>query len=67
MSVAAIKEEVISKFVRKVSAIEDEEALMVILDFLEGIKDENPSGLNLAHHYDSIKQKYGDVLQRLSQ
>ena len=67
MSVATIKEQVINKFVSKVSVIQDEEALKVILDFLDGIKNENPDSLNLAHHYDDIKTKYGDVLKRLSQ
>jgi hypothetical protein len=67
MSIAAIKEQVISKFVKKVSSLEDEEALKMILAFLDGIKKDDPATLDLAHHYDAIKQKYGDVLKRLSQ
>lgn len=67
MSVAAIKEQVINKFVSKVSHLQDEEALKIILAFLDGIKEDSTHRLDLAHHYDSIKHKYGDVLKRLSQ
>jgi hypothetical protein len=67
MSIAELKEEAIRQFAAKVEAMEDETALKVVLDFLNGIHADDKHGINLSHHYESIKLKYGSVLQKLAQ
>ena len=67
MSVAELKEEAIRQFAIKMEATEDEKVLNIILDFLNGIHTEDKGGINLSRHYEAIKAKYGNVLQRLAQ
>ena len=66
MSFAELKEEAIRQFAIKVEDIDDEAALLVVLEFLKGINKEDKMGVNLSRHYDSIKLKYGNVLQKLA-
>ena len=67
MSVAELKEEAIRQFAVKVEAMEDETALKIILDFLDGIKAGETNSISLSHHYDSIRAKYGSVLKKLAE
>ena len=67
MSVAALKEEAIRQFASKVESMDDEKTLQAVLDFLDGIRPENKNSLDLSRHYESIKAKYGSVLERLAQ
>jgi len=67
MSVIELKEEAIRQFAIKVESMDDEVALKMVLDFLNGIKANDNGAINLSKHYDSIKQKYGQVLQKLAQ
>ena len=67
MSIAELKEEAIRQFAIKVESMEDETALKIVLDFLNGISAEDKNGINLSRHYDSIKLKYGSVLEKLAQ
>jgi hypothetical protein len=66
MSVAALKEEAIRQFAIKVEAIDDEAGLILVLDFLNGIRSEDKGAIDLARHYDSIKQRYSAVLEKLA-
>ncbi len=66
MSVLELKEEAIRQFAIKVESMEDETALKIVLDFLKGIKAEDKHGINLSRHYESIKLKYGPVLEKLA-
>ena len=66
MSVLELKEEAIRQFAIKVESMEDETALKIVLDFLKGIKAEDKQGINLSRHYESIKLKYGPVLEKLA-
>ncbi len=66
MSVAALKEEAIRQFAIKVESMDDEAALKVVLDFLKGISSGDKGGINLSSHYESIKLKYGSVLEKLA-
>jgi hypothetical protein len=66
MSVAELKEEAIRQFAVKMESVEDERTLIMVLDFLGGIKNGDASGINLSRHYGSIKAKYADVLKRLA-
>ena len=66
MSVLELKEEAIRQFAIKVESMDDEAALAIVLDFLKGIKTEDKNGINLSRHYDSIKLKYGAVLEKLA-
>lgn len=66
MSVAALKEEAIRQFAIKVESMDDEAALTVVLDFLKGISSGDKGGINLSSHYESIKLKYGSVLEKLA-
>lgn len=67
MSIAELKEEAIRQFAVKVDAMEDEAALKVVLAFLSGIHTGDENGLSLSRHYESIKLKYGSVLEKLAQ
>ncbi len=66
MSVAELKEEAIRQFAIKVESMDDEAALKVVLDFLTGIRSGDKNGINLSSHYESIKLKYGSVLEKLA-
>jgi len=66
MSVTELKEEAIRQFAIKVELMDDEKALQMVLDFLNGINSGDKNGINLSRHYDSIKQKYGSVLEKLA-
>ncbi len=65
MSVLELIEEAIRQFSIKVESLDDEAALVMVLDFLKGI-NRNTDGLSLSRHYDSIKSKYGSVLEKLA-
>ena len=65
MSVLELKEEAIRQFALKVESLDDEAALVMVLDFLKGINT-NTDGLSLSRHYNSIKSKYGPVLEKLA-
>lgn len=67
MSVAELKEEAIRQFVQKVEATGDEKVLEMIVAFLKGIDVSDTNPVNLARHYDSIKARYGSVLQKLAE
>jgi hypothetical protein len=67
MSVSTIKEETIRLFAIKVEAMEDESALKMVLEFLNGIGKNDKEGINLSHHYENIKRKYSSVLEKLAQ
>jgi hypothetical protein len=67
MSIAALKEEAIRQFAVKVESIEDEASLMVVIDFLSGIKGDDKQAINLSRHYSTIKEKYGSVLKKLAE
>ena len=66
MSVSQLKEEAIRQFAIKVESMDDEMALKVVLDFLKGISTGDKNGINLSRHYESIKSKYGSVLEKLA-
>ena len=66
MSILEIKEEAIKQFALKVERINDEASLNVILAFLDGIGNSGNDPLSLSKHYESIKSKYGSVLERLA-
>ena len=67
MSVSELKEEAIRQFAIKVRSMEDETALKIVLGFLKGIRSDDSNGINLSRHYDSIKLKYGRVLEMLAE
>lgn len=67
MSILELKEEAIRQFAVKVEAMDDEAALKVVLHFLDGIHTKDGNAQNLSHHYESIKQKYSAVLEKLAQ
>ena len=67
MSLLEIKEEAIKQFAIKVEALNDEASLNVILEFLGGIGKGSNDHVNLSKHYESIKNKYGSVLEKLAQ
>ena len=67
MSIAALKEEVIRQFAMMVESMEDEASLMVVFDFLNGIKADDKQAINLSQHYSTIKEKYGSVLKKLAE
>ena len=59
MQLAAIKE---------ISRLEDEKVLKEILDHLaQASLTQKQNALNLSQHYDKVKAKYGEVLQKLAQ
>jgi len=60
MSVEELKQEAI----KKISAINDETAIKEILDHLQKLSQ--GEAYILSGHYDSIKQKYQSVLQKLA-
>ena len=66
MSIAEIKEEAIRQFAIKVEAMDDRASLQIVLDFLSGIGKDDKNAVNLSRHYDSIKLKYGSVLEKLA-
>ena len=66
MSVSELKEEAIRHFAIKVESMNDETALNIVLDFLKGIRTGDKNGINLSRHYDSIKLKYGQILEKLA-
>jgi hypothetical protein len=66
MSVAELKEEAIRQFAFKVSSLDDVAALKIVLDFLKGISAHDKNGIDLSSHYESIKLKYGPVLEKLA-
>ena len=67
MSVLQLKEEAIRQFAAKLESTDDAEVLQMILKFLDGIKADDKKAINLAHHYDTIKARYGDLLKKLAQ
>ena len=67
MSITEIKEEAISQFAIKVEAMDDPQALQMLLDFVDSIGKDNNDTLNLPRHYNSIKAKYSSVLEKLAQ
>lgn len=66
MGVAELKGEVLRQFAIKVQSTDDEKVLEMILDFINGINAEDANAINLSRHYDAIKAKYGDVLEKLA-
>ena len=66
MSVLELKEEAIRQFAIKVELLDDEVALKMVIDFLNGIKTDDKNGLSLARHYNGIKLQYGAVLEKLA-
>jgi len=60
MSVEELKEEAI----KKISALNDEASIKEILDHLQKLSDGKT--FPLSAHYDSIKEKYHSVLQKLA-
>jgi hypothetical protein len=50
-----------------VESMEDEASLMVVFDFLNGIKADDKQAINLSQHYSTIKEKYGSVLKKLAE
>lgn len=64
MSVAEMKLEAINQ----ISKLIDESALKEILEHLSQLrKKEDVKNLSLSKHYQDIKAKYGDVLEKLAQ
>jgi hypothetical protein len=66
MSVLELKEEAIRQFAIKVESMDDEAALIMVLDFLKGIEVGDEHGINLSRHYAAIKARYGAVLKKLA-
>ncbi|MEP6673496.1 MAG: hypothetical protein ABJA78_00010 [Ferruginibacter sp.] len=64
MSIAEMKLAAINE----TSKLDDEKSIKEILEHLAKISLPNESKeLNLAQHYDKVKEKYSDVLQKLAQ
>lgn len=61
-----IKKEAMQRLRAKLDATDDELVLIGILDMLDTIETGNKR-LDLSRHYDAIKSKYGDVLNKLAQ
>jgi len=55
--------------INEIAKLEDENAIKEILEHLEKISsgDANSKSFNLYQHFDTVKEKYGDVLQKLAQ
>jgi hypothetical protein len=55
--------------INEITKLEDESAVKEILDHLEKISMEEATSktYNLFQHFDKVKEKYGDVLQKLAQ
>ena len=66
MSIAEMKEETIRRFVLRISEMEDEDSIKQLLAFLEPNENKDKKDLNLSRHYNSIKQQYGSVLEKLA-
>ena len=62
MSVAEMK----MKAVNQIINLKDEESVKEILEHLEKL-NATKSELNLSQHYNTIKEQYGDVLEKLAQ
>lgn len=67
MSVAELKEEALKQFEIKVKSTDDEKVLQMMLDFINSINTQDSGSVDLARHYETIKAKYGEVLQKLAQ
>ncbi len=63
MSVAEMKLEAI----HQIAGIQDEEVLKEVLDYLNEKQTNKKNKYNLSIHYDSIKEQYSDVLEKLAQ
>jgi len=61
-----MKEETIRRFVIRISEMEDEDSIKELLHFLSTPEPSDEKRLNLSQHYDSIKQQYGSVLEKLA-
>ena len=55
--------------IKEITNLENENALKEILDHLAKMQsdDNNIKVLNLSRHYDAIKNKFGNTLQKLAQ
>lgn len=62
MSVGEMKKEAISR----IAALENETVLKEVLTLLKET-EESDSCFNLSSTYETIKEQYGDVLQKLAQ
>jgi hypothetical protein len=58
-------EEMKLKAIDKITEIQNETLLAEVLNYLESV-EKKQGKLNLSQHYDSIKEKYGDVLEKLA-
>ena len=63
MSLAEMK----SMAVEAVMKLNEEKAVGEILEHLERLSDAEKKVVNLAKHYNAIKEQYGDVLEKLAQ
>ncbi|MCW3114200.1 MAG: hypothetical protein JWR18_2596 [Segetibacter sp.] len=62
MSVAEMKIEVINK----ITSINSEVVLKEVLAILQNATEKEESSINLSKNYNTIKEQYGDVLQKLA-
>ena len=62
MSVEEMKQEAINQLAN----LKTEQAVKEILEQLVKLGEQEKSSLNLDQHYDTIKEQYGDVLEKLA-
>ncbi|KAA5537194.1 hypothetical protein F0919_05840 [Taibaiella lutea] len=60
-------EEMKALAIKQIEAIEREDELKEVLDYLSHLNENDKQKANLASHYAAIKQEYGDVLKRLAE
>ena len=53
--------------IKEIARLEDENVIKEILDHLEKASSGANKSFNLFQHFDTVKEKYGDVLQKLAQ
>ena len=52
--------------INQLANLKTEQAVKEILEQLVKLGEQEKSSLNLAQHYDTIKEQYGDVLEKLA-
>jgi hypothetical protein len=66
MGIAEIKEEAIRQFTIKVEAMDNQASLQMVLEYVNSLGNNDNDMINLSQHYESIKLKYGTVLEQLA-
>ena len=63
MSIAELK----FKVIEKVTKIDDENTLMLILEQLKKVENSEQKTHNLSQHFDSVSERYDTTLKKLAQ